>query len=174
MKGRAFYMPVAIASLLIFSDQVLANNFIVGHSSNGNVTLNSAANWTIIRTATVIIPAADAATHGCVATASADMDHNGAAGVENQYLFVLARNDSNPLTNTGSERLLELVDNNDVNDPDSKPVSTTQHFTGLTRTNGVNGTGTHNFYFLGRKVEAGDSNADVLDASLSVICVNTP
>jgi hypothetical protein len=30
-------------------------------------------------------------------------------------------------------------------------VATNQHYTGLTRTNGTNGTGSHTFYFLGRK-----------------------
>ena len=110
-----------------------------------------------------------------MATASGDMDHpGGAAGVENQYLFVLTRNDANPFLNTGSERLLELVDNANINDPDSKPVSTTQHFTNLTRANGVNGTGQHVFRFLGRKANAGTLTGDVLDASLSVICVHTP
>ena len=102
------------------------------------------------------------------------MAHAGAEGLENQYRFVLTRNNSNPVTNTGSERILELINNSGVNDPNSKPVATTQHFTGLTNTNGTNGTGSHTFYFLGRKVEAADATAPVLDASLSVICVHTP
>jgi hypothetical protein len=54
------------------------------------------------------------------------------------------------------------------------PVSTTRAFTGLTNDNGASGTGAHTFYFLGRKVEGADANADVLDASLSVVCVDTP
>ena len=82
---------------------------------------------------------------------------------------------TNPVTNAGSERLLELVDNAGVvNDPDYAPVATTQHFTGLTNDNGTNGTGSHTFYFLGRKVEAADSNTSAVDASLSVVCLDTP
>ena len=153
---------------------VLANNFVKGHISNGNVTLNSHNNWTTIRHVTVDIPASDTAVHGCVATASADMDRSGDVGQKTEYRFALSRNDANIQTNTGSERILQLVKNDSIKDPDSKPVSTTRHFTGLTRNNGLNGDGTHTFYFLGRKVGAGDPNSDVLDASLSVICVHTP
>jgi hypothetical protein len=172
MKRGVFAVSVPIAWLVVFSGPVLANNFVVGHGNNINVTLNSADSWIVIRSATVIIPADDAARHGCVATASADMKQAGAVGVENQYRFVLTRNNTDPATDSGSERTLELVDNDGVNDPNSKPVSTTQNFTGLTNNNGVDGTGTHTFYFLGRKVQAVDANADVLDASLSVICVD--
>jgi hypothetical protein len=164
--------------LLLLPAFALANNFVVGSSHNGNVTLNSADNWRVIRSVTVNIPAGDAEAHGCVATASADMDFAGAANEEYQYRFVLTRNNTNPTTNGGSERLLELVDNDlpgdGPNDPDSKPVSTTLTFPGLRNNNGANGTGSHTFYFLGRKVQAGDANADVLDASLSVMCIDTP
>jgi hypothetical protein len=52
------------------------------------------------------------------------------------------------------------------------PVVTTGRFLNLTRTNGPGGTGTHTFTFIGRKVEAGDTNGTVLDASMSVICVH--
>ncbi len=175
MKKRTVSFGTIIAAAVLLSPgHVLANQFVTGSSSNVNVTLNSSANWVTIRSVTVTIPAADALTHGCVATASADMAYGGPSGVENQYWFVLSRNNANPLTNTGSERMLELVDNTTVNDPDSKPVSTTQHFTGLTKTNGANGGGSHTFYFLGRKVTAGTATADVLDASLSVSCIHTP
>ena len=102
------------------------------------------------------------------------MVHTGDVGVENQYRFVLTRNNTNPATDTGSERMVELVNNRGINDPNSKPVSTTLHFTGLRNNNGVDGTGKHTFYFLGRKVEPLDRTSDVLDASLSVICVDIP
>ena len=151
MKRGVFSVSVTTTWLLVFSSPVLANNFVVGHGNNINVTLNSADNWIVIRSATVIIPADDAARHGCVATASADMALAGAVGVENQYRFVLTRNNTNPVIDSGSERTLELVDNDDVNDANSKPVSTTQTFTGLTNNNGVETTGTHTFYFLGRR-----------------------
>ena len=176
MKKRVFSLSVAIASLMTAPGAVLANDFVVGQSSNLNVTLNTNVQWIVVRQATVVIPGGDAAAHGCVATASADMGIGAAAlGAENQYLFVLARNNPNPLLNTGSERLLELVNNGGgVNDPDSKPVATTQHFTNLTNWNGAGGGGSHTFYLLGRKVLAAHVDADVLDASLSVMCVDTP
>lgn len=173
MKRGIFCVSVTIAWLLVFSGPVLANNFVVGQSNNANVALDSADNWTVIRSVSVIIPALDTKSHGCVATASADMDQTGDVGVENQYRFVLTRNNTNPATDSGSERMLELVNNSGVNDPNSKPVSTTQHFTGLRNNNGVDGIGRHTFYFLGRKVEPLDRTSDVLDASLSVICVDT-
>lgn len=175
MKGRTFYVPIVLVSLLGFSGHVWANNFVVGHNSTADVPLTSATNWTIIRRATITIPAVDPALHGCVATASADVFNIGIPlGSENQYLFVLTRNDSNPPTGTGSERIVGLVDNNGINDPDSQTVSTTRHFTSLTRTNGVTSTGRHTFYFLGRKVDAGHADTTVLGASLSVMCVDTP
>ena len=174
MKRGLLRVSVIVVCLLVLPGAVLANNFVVGSSSNGNVTLDSANNWIVVRSATVNIPGGDGAVHGCVATASADMESGGAVGVENQYRFVLSRNNTNPTTNGGSERLLELVDNDGADHPDFKPVSTTVTSTGLTNDNGANGTGAHTFYFLGRKVEAGDANADVLDASLSVMCVDTP
>lgn len=175
MKTRSFILfSISTGSLLLCSGLAMGNQFVTGQSSNANVSLTSAANWRIIRSATISIPAGDTQTHGCVASASADMDHNGASGIENQYLFVLARNNSNPVTNTGSERMLEVVDNSGVDDPDSKPVSTTDYYTNIRHNNGTNGSGSHTFYFLGRKVDAADANADVLDASLSVSCIHTP
>jgi hypothetical protein len=174
MKRPILSATTAIACLAALSAVASANNFVTGSSSSGDVTLNDANNWEIIRSATVNIPAGDLSSHGCVATASADMNHGGPEGVESQYRFVLSRNNTNPTTNGGSERIVELVNNASVNDPNSKPVATTQHFTGVTNDNGLNGTGTHTFYFLGRKVEAGDSDSTVEDASLSVICVDTP
>jgi hypothetical protein len=174
MKRIVFSVCAPIASLLVFSGTVLANNFVVGSSSNLNVVVPSAANWTLLRSATVNIPGGDMSSHACVATASADVHNGGTAGVENQYRFVLARNNSNPVTNTGSERFLELVNNNGVDDQDYMHVATTQHFTGLTNDNGTNGGGSHTFYFLGRKIDNLDDDTTVVDASLSVICIDIP
>jgi hypothetical protein len=151
----------------------MAGNFVVGQSSASDASLNSATEWTIIRRATLTIPQSDTARHGCVVTASADVTNPGPPVGENQYFFVIDRNTTNPPKNTGSERTLALVDYADVDDPDSQPVSTTQHFNGLTRSNGEDGTGRHTFYFLGIKGLAGNTNTTVLDASLSVICVHT-
>jgi hypothetical protein len=160
------------AMALIAPVQAFANNYVAGSSSNSDAILTDDVLWTTIRTVNVTIT--DAGSHGCVATASADVSTPGPAGVENQYLFVLTRNTTTPAVNTGSERQLELVDNSGVNDPNSKPVSTTLHFTGLTSTNGTAGTGLHTFRLLGKKVQAADTNATVQDASLAVICVPTP
>ena len=170
---RAFsFLPAAALGLLTLSAQVQAHNVVAGQSSNADVVVTSNNNWTIIRSVTVTIPATDLLSHSCVAVASADVASPGPAGVENQYRFALSRNDANPATNTGSERTLELMDNSTVNDPDRKPVATNQHYTGLTRTNGTNGTGSHTFYFLGRKYEAADTNVTVETAGISVICTS--
>jgi hypothetical protein len=88
-----------------------------------------------------------------------------AATGANSYRFVLSAN-NNPVTNTGSERTLSLINNAaPVNDPDSKPVSTTQWFV-------FSGTLPRTIYFLGRKFNASDADADVLDASLTVVCTD--
>lgn len=161
--------------LAVFSGTALAGNFVTGDVSNANATISSSANWTTLRTASISIGAADTASHGCVVNASADVELSGSSGVENKYIFTITRNDSNPVTNGGAERVLELVDNaGSVNDPDSKPVATTSRFTGLTRTNGLSGGGTHTFRLLGRKLTAGTATTTVADASLTVLCVHTP
>lgn len=164
----------ATMCLAFFSGTALAGNFVTGSVSNANSTISSSANWTTLRTASISIGATDTASHGCVVNASADVDHSGGEGVENQYLFTITRNDSNPVTNGGAERMLELVDNSGADDPDSKPVATTSRFTGLTRTNGLSGGGTHTFRLLGRKATAATATTTVLDASLTVLCVHTP
>ena len=170
MKRLVFSALVPIVCLLAPSGAVLADNFVAGISSNGNVPLNTAAQWTIVRQVTVTIPLADAGAHSCVANASADVENP--AGAVSQYLFVVSHNDFNPLLNGGSERLVELVDNPGVNDPNSKPVSTTRHWGGLTNNNGDGASNNvHNFYFLGRKVDPTFLDTDVLDASFNVICV---
>jgi hypothetical protein len=87
------------AATLFASAPVAANELVTGSSSNLDVSLSSSANWTTIRSATVVIN--HSAVHGCVVTASADKAHAGAEGLENQYRFVLTRNNSNPVTNTG-------------------------------------------------------------------------
>ena len=158
---------VAIAAAAGACGSAFANNFVTGSSTNVDITLNSATNWTLIRSATITIPTSDGAVHGCVATASADVENPGPASRENQYRFALSLDDGSPPAGTGSERMLELVDNPGAfDDPDSKPVGTTQVFR-------INAQGTHTFYFVGRKIQEGDSNAKVLDASFSVICIHT-
>jgi hypothetical protein len=170
MKTLAAATLSALA--LIAPAQAFANNYAAGSSSNGNATLSDHILWTTIRSVTVTIT--DVGSHGCVANASADVDVSGAFDVESEYLFVLTRNTTTPVVDSGSERKLELVDNSSGFDPASAPVSTTLHFTGLTSTNGTAGTGQHTFYFLGKKDDTQDVTTDVLDASLSVMCVHTP
>jgi hypothetical protein len=173
MKRNVFSLSVTAAVLLFGTGVALANNIVVGDFSNADVTIASANNWVTLRTVDVVIPAGDGA-HACVATASADVAANSPdLDVENKYRFVLSRNDNNPFTNTGSERTVELVDNNGVNDPDTKPVATTRHFAGIRDDNGVAGTATHTFYFLGRMFDSSMADGRVEDASLSVICVDT-
>ena len=174
MTQGLFALSLAVAGLMFVPTSILANNYVVGQSSNGSVSINDANNWVVIRSATVNIGGGDGSSHGCVATASADVDSPGPTGQENKYRFVLSRVDTNPPTDGGSERIVELVDNEGADDPDSKSVATTRSFTGLTNDNGANGTGAHTFYLLGRKVEAADTNTSALDASLSVMCVDTP
>jgi hypothetical protein len=163
----------AILSFLAMNGVFLSGpasaDFVAGLSSNGNVTIGSSANWTTVRSVLVTIPSTNLSTYSCVANASADVDHNGTVGVEQKYRFTIERNNSNPTTDGGSERTVETIDNTGVDDPDTHVVATTRHFTGLTRTNGTNGTGQHTFYFLGR-IQQGTST-EVLDASFNVICV---
>ena len=84
----------------------------------------------------------------------------------------MTRANINPLTGTGTERILSMVDHADVNDPNYYPVSTTGVYTGLTNDNGASGGGAHTFYLLGRKV--GDAPDVTAQASFTVSCVHTP
>ena len=160
------FAKVCAASTIAFVySNAYPGNFVTGASSNANFTLNTAANWQTIRLARKTIPATDAAIHDCVATVSADVLNPGLQGRENQYLFALTLNNSNPPvdnnTNTPgaspTERMVEITDNGTVNDPNSVPVATTGRFLNLTRTNGQGGTGTHTGKF------------DMLRALLSIV-----
>ena len=171
---RLFSVTLAIA--LAVPSGVLANDYMTGTHSTSNVVVDDAFNWVVIRSATVtILPFFDTGSHGCVVNASADVNWGGGgpAGAENRYRFVVVRNNTNPVTGTGTERILSMVDQADVNDPNYYPVSTTGVFTGLTNDNGAGGGGAHTFYLLGRKVAAADPNVNT-QASLSVICSHTP
>ncbi|MEE9346533.1 MAG: hypothetical protein V3U88_13080 [Methylococcales bacterium] len=174
MKNKSLFASVGISLVVALSAPtlVLAHTTAAGSATTANILLNSAANWTTIRSASVTISPLDLATHTCVVTASADMDHDGAQGVNNRYRFVVTSNNSNPFTNSASERILELVDNPNVDDSNALPVSTNRTFFSIRANNGINGTGTHRFRFLGRKVQANDTSANVLDSSLSVICAD--
>jgi hypothetical protein len=173
MKRNVFSLSVATALVLFGTGVALADNIVVGELSNIDLDILSADNWETVRSVDVVIPAGDGA-HACVATASADIAATSpVVNVENKYRFVLTRNDNNPFTNNGSERTAELVDNDGVNDPDTVLVATTRHFLGVRDDNGVNGTGTHTFRLLGRKVDQSMADGRVEDASVSVICVDT-
>lgn len=168
LTRAGFSLVVALSTPTL----VLAHNTATGTHSTANVLLNSSNNWTTVRSASVTVSLSDARTHTCVVIASGDMDHAGASGVNSRYRFVVTHNNSNPGTDSSSERILELVDNAGVDDPNAKPVSTNRTFFNVRRNNGVNGTGVHRFRFLGRKVQANDANANVLDSSLSVVCTD--
>ncbi len=127
-------------SRLALPSGVLANDYVTGTHSTASVTIDGPDNWIVIRSVTVtILPFFDTGSHGCVVNASANVKWLGGGPVEteNRYRFVLARNNPNPLTGTGTERILSMVDHADVNDPNYYPVSTTGVYTGLTNDNGA-------------------------------------
>jgi hypothetical protein len=160
MKRVVSSMFATTAWVLVFSGAALAHDFVLGATSAANVTIGSDQNWQVIRS--VVLPLGDPF-HTCAATASADMER--AATGANSYRFVLSA-DANPITNTGSERTLSLINNAaPVNDPDSKPVSTTQWWV-------FSNVASRTIYFLGRKFDASDADADILDASLTVVCTD--
>lgn len=123
-----------------------------------------------------ILPFFDPGSHGCVVNASADVywTGGGPTEAENQYRFVVIRNNTNPVTGLGTERILSMVDHAGLNDPNSYPVSTTGVYGGVTSINGTGSPNAHTFYLLGRKVASEHPNVTVVDASLSVLCVDTP
>ena len=172
---QLFSLPFAIACLLAVPGGALANDYVTGSHATANVTINDAFNWVLITKATVsILPVLDNGDHGCTVTASADVLWTGGSTneVENRYRFVVIRNNTNPVTGLGTERTLAMVNHADLNDPNYHAISTTGVSGGLTNNNGVNGSGEHTFYFLGRKVSASDPNVTVTDASLAVMCVD--
>ena len=83
MTRVLFSLSAALAGFLVFSGSVLANDFVTWHSSNSNVAIDLDEDWVTLRSATVNIPGFDGAAHGCVATASADVENPGPAGAEN-------------------------------------------------------------------------------------------
>ncbi|NML14693.1 hypothetical protein [Azohydromonas caseinilytica] len=166
---------VAIACLAALPGVALAGNFATGTSGSSDRLVTDNSNWTTLRTVSIAISSSDTAVHGCVVNASADVSFEVAdEGVRNRYIFTVTRNDINPLTDSGFERTLFFVDNPNVRDTGIKPVATTGQFTGLTRSNGLNGTGTHTFRLLGRRLTAEPSTIAVTDSSLTVVCLHTP
>ena len=173
MKRNVFSLPIAAAVVMFGTGAALADNHVAGVATNPDVVIDDASNWTILREVNIVIPAGDGS-HDCVATASTDVTIlNGQVDEENQYLFVLTRNDDNPNTNGGSERTLALIDNTGVDDPNTKPVATTRPFFNVRDDNGLNGGGTHTFYFLGRKGSSSTADGTSEDVSFSVMCVET-
>jgi hypothetical protein len=173
MKRNVFSLSAAAAVVVFGTGAALAENHVAGVATNPDVVINDASNWTILRQVNIVIPAGDGS-HDCVATASTDVTIlNGDLDEENQYLFVLTRNDANPTTNGGSERTLALIDNTGVDDPNTKPVATTRPFFNIRDDNGIAGGGTHTFYFLGRKGSSLTADGTSEDVSFSVICVET-
>jgi hypothetical protein len=125
-----FATVCAASTIALVYSNAYPGNFVTGASSNANFTLNTAANWQTIRSARTTIPATDAAIHDRVATVRADVLNPGLQGRENQYLFALTLNNSNPPvdnnTNTPgaspTDRMVEVTDNGTVNEA-SMPIS---------------------------------------------------
>ncbi len=174
----------ALFALSLVSPAAAEGLLVWGETQDYGVVLNTSDDWVVLNTAFIIIEhGSDPREYGCVATASADVKNPGPVFRENQYRFVLARDGYFPTVDSSDERTLELVDNAmvgtsgsqqqfiDVDDPDSESVMVTSFFTGVDATNGTGPPTKHYFHFLGRKVQQGDTNASVLDSSLSVICV---
>ena len=69
---RLFSVTLAIA--LALPSGVLANDYVTGTHSTAWVEIDDAANWVVIRSATVnILPFFDTGSHGCVVNASANV-----------------------------------------------------------------------------------------------------
>ncbi len=153
-----------------------ANDEVGGSGSVTNKTVSDNMLWTTISSVNHTVNGG-AGTNDCMVVASADVD-NPSPSTGKQYLFTISRNTTNPIENTRAERTLEFVDNSGVDDPNIKPVSTNEVFTGLTSTNGVAGTNLHTFYLLGKKkLEQPDGtntapDLSVLDYTISTVCVD--
>jgi hypothetical protein len=150
-------LPVCI---VLVSQPAQAGDFTLNSTSNGNVLLNSNANWTTVRSAAV---AAQNHSHSCLTIASADVNNPGGNVANQQYIFNVTIDDPNPVTNGTAERTLELLDSPGVDDPNVHPMSTNNVFSAAANV-------AHTFRFLGRKVGAA-INTDVLDSTLSVLCI---
>ncbi len=171
---RRFVVNFLYISLLSQPVLLLAHDKVLGAGTNNNKALGEFG-WTLITSVKFSIPVDDQGFHNCAVTASADVDFSGPTNIENKYIFVLSRNGFPP-SNSISERTVELADSLGVDDPDSKPVSTTLTFSSLKWDNGLNSQGTgpggnHEFRFYAKALP-GSSATEVLDASMSVVCMD--
>ncbi len=150
-------LPVCI---VLVSQPAQAGNFTLNSSSNGNVLINSSADWITIRSVAL---AAQNHLHSCLTVASADVNNPGGNVGDQRYIFNVTIDNSNPPTDGTAERTLELTDTPGVDDPNIHPVSTNNVFSAAANV-------AHTFRFLGRKAP-GAANTDVLDFTLSVLCI---
>ncbi len=95
--------------------------------------------------------------HLCIAFATAEVEHQSGNGV---YEFGIGKGAS---THIPSFRRIEMINNEGIQDPKYKEVSTTTAWGNLT--------GDIRIFFNGRKDHASASDTKVTKASLSVICV---
>ena len=154
--GLCSMLPLCV---VLVSQPAQAGDFTASSASNTNVAITSNINWTTIRSAFV---AAQPHAHSCQITAGGDVFNPGGGLVDQQYVFTVTIDDSNPITDGAAERTLELRDNGAVDDPGVMPVSTNLTVAASTAA--------HTFRFLGRKVGAA-INTNVFDSTLSVVCI---
>lgn len=136
--------------------------FATGTSTTTNFIINSSVNWQTIRS--IFVPSSTTIRR-CQAVASLDAINPGGTQSDQQYIFTLSLDNSNPFVNAnGAERTIEVRDNGGTDDPNFWPVSTNQFFS-------LPANATHTIRLLGRKVLSSNLNLTVDDASLSIICI---
>ncbi len=142
----------------------------IGTTVDKNIT--DAALWTPVNSVSHTV-AADS-TEDCLVVAGADV-HKAVASTEKTYQFTLVKSSTSqnlpvPANDTATERSLNFVNNNGVNDINNQPVVVNAVFTGLTATNGLGGTGQHIFNFIAKKGNATNPTITILDNNMSVLC----
>lgn len=155
---------LTFAGLGLGSGPVMADNGIEGGGkTDPNVTITDTDLWTTLQFETFTL----STTSNCVAMASSDV-RNPNGSPTDQYGFALALDTTAPAKDDQSERTLELHNADGTEDPDVDAVDSTRFFFSVPP-------GTHNVFWLGRKItaDASTANAVVLDSTLNLICSST-
>jgi hypothetical protein len=151
-----------VAALALIPAASFADTRAGGEMTNGNIIVNNAVDeptdiWEIIESEAFSLTSSS----DMIATACSDLDNPGGA-VANQYLYVLAIDDTSPGLNTGSERTVdELYDDPNEDDPDRVAVCTTRFFSNVA-------SGNHTLYVLAAKASAAMADVTVQDTSLTI------
>ncbi|NOT10361.1 MAG: hypothetical protein HOP23_00750 [Methylococcaceae bacterium] len=173
-KSKLLVLALPICATLM-SGTALAVDAVGGSASNINVTVPSAAVWTVLTSVNFANPTQ----RFCTATGSADAFRPSTVNGQYQYRFTVS-NSPNPPIDQGQERILEFWNQAGIWDNSIKEITTTGGWMSNVMANPGYFTvaanpilfGSRTLYFLARKVAVAAPNLVVADASMTVTCTD--